>query len=697
MLPSFYLWAAGVCLFCVLPQLTVSHPVAAENNVGEKRDDQLTAGVGKYNTGPLVLQLLDDDDKDWKEQVTSNMAPKKGHKDPRPDPPKTPFKSTKRFLKYVNHTLTIASSEFSEAQWRYETNITEHNSDAANEAEVTFNKILTTLIHTSDFYSRHPDNTAIQRRLLSLLQLSGGNVPKSAKDQKALARVISEMTRIFATATYMGAPLDPDLTDTLATSRDEKVLRDAFIGWRNVTGPSILPVFTEDVRLSNTGAKDNDYDSTAAFWLSQYDMKPSEFEEMIDGVWEEVLPLYEQLHCYVRGKLSEVYGKDKVQPNGKGDEGLMFGHLLGNMWAQDWANIYDLVVPFPDQTPIDITPSLQKQGYDAWSMHQLSESFYVSLGYDALPDSFWSKSMLVRPNDRDVVCHASAWDFSNDDLRIKMCTTVTGEDLYTIHHEQGHLYYDHYYKNQPALFRDAAADFFHEAIGDTVLLSVLVPSHLKKIGLIVGDVDDSYEQTVNAQMKMALSKVAILGWSLLVDKWRWRVFDGKIKPEEYQSTWEEMVEKYQGLKRPVPASEGDFDPGAKFHVAANVPYLRYFGAAVLQFQLHAALCDAATDPSDSPASDKVPLHSCSIYQNERAGALFKRLLTKGKSIEWRGVLGSVVDHGRGREEDGSGKGTKKVGLEGGSLTRYFKVLDEWLRKENKERGWVCGWGDRRGK
>lgn len=186
---------------------------------------------------------------------------------------------------------------------------------------------------------------------------------------------------------------------------------------------------------------------------------------------------------------------------------------------------------------IDTTPELKKQGYDAVKMHQLSEAFYKSLGMDSLPKSFWTKSMLTRPEGREVVCHASAWDFGNDDLRIKMCTVVTHGDLMTVHHEQGHLYYDHYYKNQPYLFRDGAADFFHEAIGDTMQLSVVTPKHLQKIGLITGNVTESPEQTINAQMAVALDKIVSLPWTYLVDQWRWSVFSGAVKPEQYQAEW----------------------------------------------------------------------------------------------------------------------------------------------------------------
>ncbi|KAJ3051438.1 hypothetical protein HK097_007537, partial [Rhizophlyctis rosea] len=714
--------------------LSTAHPLASRSEVSKINRDRRST----FTESAFVKK------KKHHKKHPKKKHPKKPHHPHDPKKPHEPSNGTAVFLDFVDRALTAHSRVLSEAMWEYETNITDANLDKATEQEVQFNKVLQSLIKNATHHEPQDDN---EKRLLSLLRLSGGNVAKSAEVQKETARLVGEMTKIYSTAKYFGAPLDPDLTDTMATSRDESVLRDAYLGWRAVTGPHIKPLYKNFTHLSNKGARDNDYEDTADYWRSVYDVEPEEFEDMIDEVWEDVKPLYEQLHCYIRGKLGEVYGKEKVD----GGDGLLMGHLLGNMWAQEWANIYDLVVPYPNQTAIDITPALKEGGYDAYLMHQLSESFYVSLGYDSLPESFWTRSMLVRPADRDVVCHASAWDFGNDDLRIKMCTTVTGEDLYTIHHEQGHLYYDHYYRHQPALYRDAAADFFHEAIGDTILLSVLVPHHLQRIGLVKGNITDSYEQTVNAQLKMALSKVAILPWALLVDKWRWKVFEGEIEPKDYQSAWEKMVEHYQGLKRPAPASKDDFDAGAKFHVPSNVPYIRYFGAATLQFQLHAALCDA-TVPN-------TPLHNCSIYENKEAGELFKRLLESGRSREWTEVLGEIVGKDDG-DDDGDNDGAndddddntdeddtamqiiednqvvlkdsdmsaakkkkhhkkhpkhkhpkhpkkpkhpkdpkdpkipeepepkpRRVGLEGKSLRRYFEVLDEWLRRENKERGW----------
>ncbi|KAL2918399.1 hypothetical protein HK105_201799 [Polyrhizophydium stewartii] len=571
---------------------------------------------------------------------------------------------TATFLDRVSKRLESLSHEASGANWKYETDVNDDNAKAALESTLVLNEAVLEVLRE---LPAHTGSTEDEKRMLNLLALMGG-VPTDPAEQESLASIQSKMTTIYATATVNGLKLEPDLTELLQRSRNPEKLLMGFIGWRNATGPRTKPMFGEFVRLLNKGARDGGFKDAADLWRAGYDMPVADFTSMISGIWDEVLPLYEQLHCYTKHRLQSFYG-DKVVPL---DDGLIPGHLLGNMWSQDWSNIYDLVVPFPDVTPIEITPALVEQGYTAERMHRLSEEFYTSLGYPPLPASFWTKSMLVRPKDREVVCHASAWDFGNDDLRIKMCTAITGEELLTVHHEQGHLYYDHFYGVQPYLYRDAAADFFHEAIGDTIQLSVVVPEHLKKVGLIKGKIEQSKEQTINALMAVALSKVPTLPWALLVDVWRWRVFSGEIAEADYQSSWVALVEEFQGVKRPVPSTDADFDPAAKFHISANVPYIRYFGAGVLQFQLYEGLCAAIGHTG--------PLHKCDFYRNHKAGKRFADMLSLGRSKPWQEAIRVATG------------GTSDT-LDGRPLVRYFEPLMEWLKQHNDGRS--CSWKGRK--
>jgi peptidyl-dipeptidase A len=388
-------------------------------------------------------------------------------------------------------------------------------------------------------------------------------------------------------------------------------------------------------------------------------MPPDQFSAELDRLWGQVKPLYDSLHCYVRAQLNKKYG-DAVVPLDK----PIPAHLLGNMWAQDWTNIYDLVAP-PNADPgYDLTKSLEAKNLDAKGMVKYGEGFFTSLGFAPLPETFWERSMITQPRDRNVVCHASAWDIdAQDDLRIKMCTKVNAEDFRTIHHELGHNFYQRAYKELPFVYQNSANDGFHEAVGDTIALSI-TPEYLKQLGLISQVPDPSKD--LGLLMDRALDKVAFLPFGLLIDQWRWKVFSGEIKPTDYNKGWWDLRQKYQGVMAPVARSEQDFDPGAKYHVPGNTPYMRYFLADILQFQLHRGLCQAA--------GYKGPLHRCSIYNNKVAGARLAKMLEMGQSRPWPEALETVT-------------GQKQ--MDATAILDYFAPLKTWLDQQNQGR--KCGW------
>jgi peptidyl-dipeptidase A len=299
-------------------------------------------------------------------------------------------------------------------------------------------------------------------------------------------------------------------------------------------------------------------------------------------------------------------------------------------------------------------------------MAHIAEDFYTSLGMPKLPDSFWQKSLLVQPRDRDVQCHASAWDMdlSITDVRIKQCIEPTEEQLTTIHHELGHIYYYLMYQKQTPLFQRGAHDGFHEAIGDTITLS-LIPAHLQKIGLVKNAQTDA-RAIINSQMKLALDKIVFLPFGKLVDQWRWKVFSGEIKPAQYNDSWWALREKYQGIAPPLARSADDFDPGAKYHVPGNTPYTRYFLSYILQFQFHKALCDAA--------GFKGPLSQCDIYGNKAAGEKFMAMLAAGGSQPWQDTLEKLT-------------GTRN--MDASAIIEYFQPLLGYLKEQNQ--GLQCGW------
>jgi peptidyl-dipeptidase A len=449
-----------------------------------------------------------------------------------------------------------------------------------------------------------------------------------------------------------------DLGRLMATSHDPGELRDAWVGWHLIARP-MRQDFARYVELSNQGARELGFPDTGALWRSKYDMPPDEFAKELDRLWEQVRPLYLQLHAYVRWKLREKYGDQVVPANGP-----IPADLLGNMWAQTWENTYPLLAP-PNADPgFDLTQILKSRNTDALGMVRYGEHFFTSLGFRPLPQTFWERSMFVKPRDRDVVCHASAWDVDfEQDLRVKMCIDITAEYFSTIHHELGHNFYQRAYAHQPYLFRDSANDGFHEAIGDTIALSI-TPQYLVKLGLLDKAPDPSKD--IGLLLQRALEKIAFLPFGLLIDQWRWKVFSGEITPQQYNQAWWDLRLKYQGVAPPAPRSEEDFDPGAKYHVPANVPYTRYFLADILQFQFHRALAKTAGCAE--------PLNRCSIYDNPEAGAHLAKMLEMGESRPWPDALEAMTGQ---RQMDAT------------AIRDYFAPLEKWLEEQNQ--GKPVGW------
>jgi peptidyl-dipeptidase A len=441
-------------------------------------------------------------------------------------------------------------------------------------------------------------------------------------------------------------------------SRDPAELAAVWEGWRTIAVP-MRERYARMVEIANEGARELGFADLSEMWLSRYGMTPVAMEAEVDRLWEQVSPLYEALHCHVRARLNEHYG-DEVQP----DTGLIRADLLGNMWAQQWGNIYDLAAPAAESSRIDLTTLLNARGYTPADMIRTGEGFFTSLGFEPLPATFWERSLITKPQDRDVQCHASAWNLDgHDDLRIKMCTEINAEDFQTVHHELGHNFYQRAYAGQDPLFRAGAHDGFHEAVGDFIALSI-TPEYLVEIGLIDEAPDASAD--VGLLLRQALDKIAFLPFGLLVDQWRWRVLRGVVGPEGYNDLWWELRGRYQGLRPPNARSADAFDPGAKYHIPASTPYLRYFLSFVMQFQLHEAACRMM--------GWEGPLHRCSIYGSKEVGARLNAMLELGASRPWPEALEAFA-------------GTRT--MDGSAISAYFAPLMEYLAEQN--RGRTCGW------
>ena len=576
----------------------------------------------------------------------------------------TEVAEVRAFLERADAELGQMSKEISPIFWDQATNITDETNAAAAEAGARATTLAVSLANESKRFN-DVDLPAELTRKMQRLQ-SGVTIPAPSTEGAAeeLSQITTGLQATYGTGTfnYKGEDLNLDqLSTIIETSRDPEELQAVWEGWRTVS-PPMKDDYARMVEIANEGATELGYDNLKTMWLSKYDMPPEEMATEVDRLWSQVSPLYEELHCYVRAELNEEYGDD-VQPA----TGPIRADLLGNMWSQQWSSIYPLVEPegLPGQG-YNLTEELIAADYDAIKMVETAEEFFVSLGLDPLPQTFWERSMIVRPEGREVVCHASAWDLDDEeDVRIKMCTEVNAEDFYTVHHELGHNYYQRAYKDVDYLYKDGAHDGFHEAIGDFIALSI-TPSYLVDIGLLTEDQVPGEEADISLLMNTALDKIAFLPFAITVDSWRWDVLDGTTQPADYNDAWWAKRTQYQGIVPPGPRPTDAFDPGAKYHIPGNTPYLRYFLSYIMQFQFHKAACEQAGWDG--------PLHRCSIYGNEEVGARFNAMMEMGASEPWPDVLETFT-------------GTRE--MDGSAIIEYFDPLIGYLEEQNEGRS--CGW------
>ncbi|XP_069122365.1 angiotensin-converting enzyme-like [Argopecten irradians] len=576
------------------------------------------------------------------------------------------------FLQEYDAKAGIVYNKNVKASWNYNTNITDENLktmtainlEAAEFANEVARNISTRFPNWKTFTD--PD---IKRQFGGLVDIGFAAINDTEKF-RSISTLGAELTSIYSTAEVClpefgkgCLSLEPGLTDLMAKSRNYQELVAVWKGWRNATGKTMRSKYTEFVNVMNEAIAFSGYNDTGEYWRSWYETPT--FEEDVKNLYEQLRPLYENLHAYVRRKLMKQYGEQYFPDNGH-----IPAHLFGNMWSQNWLNIYDIVEPYPEATSVNVTAKMIEKGYNITHMYRVAEEFFTSLGLGPMPEGFWTKSMLEKPADRDVVCHASAWDFfDGQDFRIKQCTTLTEAQLLTVHHEMGHVIYFLEYRNQPVLYRAGANPGFHEGMADIVSLSFQTPEHLKAIGLL-DEIPKDNKSDINFLLKMALDKVAFLPFGYLIDQWRWSVFNGQTTPSTYNNDWWDLRCKYQGISPPVERTEDDFDPGAKYHIPGNTPYIRYFVSFILQFQWHKALCDEIGYTG--------PLHRCDVYRQTAAGNLLRKMLKMGSSKPWQEAMKVIT-------------GSREMSVL--PMMQYFDPLLQWLKEQNKEEniGWssIC--------
>ncbi len=572
-----------------------------------------------------------------------------------------------QFMNKAEARLAELSVKGNQANWIHENFITEDSEAIAAAVNDEITAVTTELVEQAKRFDGLKMPADLQRKFLLLKLQLVAPAPKDPKLRKELTTIAVSLDSDYGKGKFKdstGKVLDiNEVENIMAENHDPNRLKEVWLGWHSIGAP-MRQRYARFVDLSNQGARELGFKDTGVLWRAGYDMPPEQFAADVDRLWQQVRPLYLSLYTFVRARLSQKYGPQVVP-----SDGPIPAHVLGNPWAQTWGNIYPLLGLPENSSGYDLTELLRAKkvegkNLDAHGMVKYGENFYTSLGFEPLPKTFWERSLFIKPADREVVCHASAWDIDNkDDIRIKMCIQVKDEDFVTIHHELGHNFYQRAYKNQPFLFENGANDGFHEAIGDTIALAI-TPEYLKKIGLLENI--PPADADIPLLLKQALDKVAFLPFGIMIDQWRWKVFSGEIKPEEYNKAWWDLRLKYQGVAPPVARSEADFDPGAKYHVPGNVPYTRYFLAFIYQFQFYRALCKEAGYTG--------PLNRCTFFDSKEAGAKFNKMLEMGQSKPWPDAMEALTEQ---RQADAS------------AILDYFAPLKKWLDEQNK--GMKVGW------
>lgn len=578
----------------------------------------------------------------------------------------------KMYACYVNYLITQTWNRVVVADWNYANNITDYNKNKSVEATLETQKLDKEVWQNITKYRWTKFEDPETRRIFEKLSVLGTAILSDEKKTE-LVNVIADMQENHAsgkicpyvrktnTPEECDLSLEPEIKNILMDSRNYDELLHVWNEWRKVAGKPMKNNYQRYVELLNEAARLNGFQDASGMWQDVYEYE--ELESNMARIWEQLLPLYQELHAYVRTKLRAIYGPDKIP-----EDGPIPAHVLGHIHSQDWSAITEITRPFPNKQAIDVTNAMKERNMTVLDMFKMSEEFFTSMGLPPMPPTFWERSVLTKPTNRKIVCHASAWDFYiGKDVRIKQCTQVKMDDLLTVHHEMGHVEYFLKYAKQHVVFRTGANPGFHEAIGDTISLSVATPKHLKAVGLLE-DREEDEETDINYLHSIAMDKVSIIPSVYIYDLWRWNVFKGKYKPEDYNKAWWTLLLNYQGICPGVPRAPDDFDPPSKYHISANVPYIRYFASIVLQFQFYKALCEEA--------NHKGPLHRCDFYRSKEAGKLFGDVMELGYSKPWPEAL-AMLTKGRTREMDAS------------ALLEYFEPLYQWLREYNK--GTYVGW------
>lgn len=579
------------------------------------------------------------------------------------------------FVSEMDRELRLWRRDLASRQWQLDTNVTADSKVKLDELRGQFLAWRARRVKVAAKFNLAMTPSHVSRQVQQFLVSGAPNDPAVGKRMAVLqTRMLSSYTfassRRFSSVT---SSVCGEAGDVMSRSRDPEVLRDAWISWRDDVSREgqMREDYREFVQLANTGARDNGYSDYGHFWRQSQFFQTPDIDRQVASLWRETRPLYVQLHAYIRRKLRQQYGSDVI-----GESGTIPAHLLGDMWAQDWSNIFDLADPFPTSATPEVTTSGDDVISDVTERLQAAEAYFLQVGLRPLPHDFWNTSMLVKPQDRLVNCHAQAFDmYRPGQFRVKMCACASESSLRRFYHELGHVQYAMAYTDQPTIFREPANAALAETVGDVIQIAAANEAWLDEEGRshecdipTHADVTTRQEHDIRHLLRQALRTVAFLPFGLLVDRWRYDVMAGYVTPRQYNAHWWHLRHKYQGVKPPVPRSERDFDAGSKYHIPAHRPYLGYFVSTSLQFQVLESLCRGI--------DHKGPLHTCRLSTSRKATWPLRNLMSAGSSQPWQDLL-----------QDFTGSRT----VSARALVNYFRPLQRWLEADNRKHGERTGW------
>jgi peptidyl-dipeptidase A len=562
-----------------------------------------------------------------------------------------------RWLDQYSATYQKLYTASSEAQWISNTHIVDgdktnaERTEAADGALAAFTGSVENIQKLQEFLKHKDELAPLQiRQLESALFKAGGNPMVAADVVKArIAAETAQTEKLYGFAFTMdGKPLTPnDIDDGLKNEKDLAKRRKIWEASKEV-GKALRPGLVELRDLRNKSVQPLGYHDFFSYMASEYGMTTAELAATIDQINRDLRPLFRELHTWTRYELARRYGQPVPD--------LIPADWLPNRWGQDWSMLVD-VPGFDLDAQIKTKPA-------AWCVEQ-AERFYVSLGFQKLPQSFWEKSSLY-PVAADAGfkknTHASAWHIDLDhDVRSLMSIEPDTEWYETTHHELGHIYYYLSYSRPevPLLLRDGANRAYHEAIGSMMGLAAQQPRFVHAIGFESSGPKPDPTQLL---LKEALNYAVFIPWSagtmFMFEK---ELYYDDLAPEQWNKRWWELTAKYQGIAPPTPRGEEFCDAATKTHINDDpAAYYDYALSFVLLFQIHDHI--AREILHEDP-------HDTSYFGRKEVGAFLKSILEPGASVDWKALL---------VEKTGSPLSAKP-------MLRYFEPLMGWLKEQNQGR------------